>query len=312
MLQYRPGETISGAVEFSLTEPKSYECIKINFIGRAHVEWRPDGKTLYTDNEKYVDNSLLLWSPRQSSTGSIGPGSFSFRFQFVIPPHVPSSFNYHNPSTFFSYGRRAYVSYGLEAYAITEAFRFDHKTSAPIFIMRLMSISDGNRATPVRLVKRKEVGCLCCAAGNVEFVAKLPHTRFSVTNRDMIPLTVDVENNSARAIQMRARIMKKISLLVGGHRDVSWEIMAGIISEPIQPHSSYEWNPSNWIVPALMPTLLESRIVNVEYILEVAAVIPYALNLSGDISLMMGNLAFESSGNVEDRRLARSISDYVD
>ena len=106
--------------------------------------------------------------------------------------------------------------------------------------------------------------------------------------------------------------MQQMSLFIRGHEDISREIMAEITSEAIQPRSSYVWNPTNWIVPALMPTFLGSRIVNVEYILEVAAVIPYALNLSGDISLMMGNLAFESSGNVEDRRLARSISDYVD
>ena len=310
VLQYRPGETISGAVEFSLTEPKSYECIKINFIGRAHVEWRPDGKTLYTDNEKYVDNSLLLWSPRQSSTGSIGPGPFSFRFQFVIPPHVPSSFHYHNPnrSICFDNGRQAYISYNLEARAVTGAFRSDHKVSAPILIMRLTSISGGNWATPVRLVKRKQVGCLCCAAGIVEFVAKLPHTGFCVTNRDVIPLVVDVENHSTRAIQMRARIMKQMSLFIRSQKDVSREIMAEITSEAVQPRSSYVWNPTNWIVPALTPTFLGSRILNVEYILEVAAVIPNALNLRGDISIFMGNLPFENS---EDQGLARSSSGYV-
>ena len=305
---YRPGETISGAVEFSLTEPKSYECIKINFFGSAHVEWK-SGKTRYVGNEKYVDNSLLLWSPRQSSTGSIGPGSFSFRFQFVIPPHVPSSFNYHNPSI-FSNGQ-AYVSYNLEARAVTGAFRFDHKASAPIFIMRLTSISGGNRATPVRLVKQKQVGCLCCAAGNVEFVAKLPRTGFCVTNRDVIPLVVDVENNSTRPIQMRARITKKISLFVRGHEDVSREIVAEITSEAVQPRSSYVWNPTNWVVPALTPTLLGSRIVYVEYILEVAAVIPNALNLSCNISLLMGNLPFESSGNLEDALLGALVMAMV-
>ena len=306
---YRPGETISGAVKISLTEPKSYECIKINFFGHAHVEWLAHGgKTHYIDDETYVDKSLRLWPP-QNSTRSIGPGSFSLHFQFVIPPRVPSSFNNHNR---FNNGRQAYVSYSLEACTVTGAFRFDHRTSVPIFIMRLTSISDGNQAMPVRLVKRKEVGCLCCAAGNVQFVAKLPHTGFCVTNHDVIPLVVDAENNSTRAIQMRARIKKKISLLFRGHRDVTWEIMAEITSEPIQPRSSYVWNRADWIVPALTPTLLRSRIINVEYILEVTAVIPYAFNLSGDISLMMGNMAFESSGNVEDRRIARSVSDYVD
>jgi hypothetical protein len=247
---YRPGETVSGAVEFTLTEPKSYDCVKVTFFGSAHVEWR-DGKTSYIGNEKCVDDSLLLWSPQQSSTGSIGPGSFSFRFQFVIPPHVPSSFR----------DCQGYVSYKLEARAVTGAFRFDHKASAPIFIMRLISISGGNWATPIRQVKRKQVGCLCCAAGNVESVAKLPRTGFCVTNRDVIPLTVDVENDSTRVIQMRARIVQQVSLFVREHKDVSRETMAEITSEPIQPRSSYMWNRTNWIVPALTPTLEPSPLL---------------------------------------------------
>jgi hypothetical protein len=306
---YRPGETVSGAVEFTLTEPKSYDCVKVNFFGSAHVQWKV-GKSSYIGNEKYVDNSLLLWSPQQSSTGSIGPGSFSFRFQFVIPPHVPSSFNYANPSIFRD--GQGYVSYKLEARAVTGAFRFDHKASAPIYIMRLTSISGGNRATPVRQVKRKQVGCLCCAAGNVEFVAKLPRTGFCVTNRDVIPLTVDVENNSTRVIQMRARIMMCVSLFVRDHKDVSREIMAEITSEPIQPCSSYVWNPTNWIVPALTPTLLGSRMIHADYTLEVSAVIPNAINLSCDIPLLMGNLPFTSSGpNLEDALLGAIVMAMV-
>ena len=177
--------------------------------------------------------------------------------------------------------------------------------------MRLTSISDGNRATPIRQVKRKQVGCLCCAAGNVEFVAKLPRTGFCVTNRDVIPLTVDIENNSTRVIQMRARIMKRVSLFVRDREDVSKEVVAEITSEPIQPRSSYVWNLTNWIVPALMPTLLGSRIIHADYILEVAAVIPNAINLSCDISLLMGNLPYESSENLERALLGAIVTAMV-
>ena len=306
---YRPGKTISGAVEFTLTEPKRYDCIKVNFFGSAHVQWK-SGKTRFIGNEKYVDQSLLLWSPQQSSTGLLGPGSFSFRFQFVIPSHVPSSFNYQNPSIFSN--SHAHVSYNLKARAVTGTFRFDHKASVPIFIMRLTSISCGNQTKPIRQVKRKQVGCLCYAAGNVEFVAKLPRTGFCVTNGDVIPLTVDVENNCTRNIQMRARIMKCVSMFVRGNENRSKEVMAEITSEPIQPRSSYVWNPTNWIVPALMPTLLGSRIIHADYVLEVAAVIPYAINLSCDISLLMGNLPYNSNaGNLERALLGAIVTAMV-
>ena len=52
------------------------------------------------------------------------------------------------------------------------------------------------------------------AAGDVEFVAKLPRTGYCITNDDVIPLTVDVQNNSTRAIKMKARIFKRVSMFV--------------------------------------------------------------------------------------------------
>ena len=144
---YYPGETISGAVEFTLTKPKYYDCIRVEFLGKANVQWSR-GKTRYIGNEKYVQDSILLWSPQQSG-GSIGPGSFSFRFQFVIPSHVPSSFAYVNTSIFDN--GSAYIAYIVEGRAVTGAFRFDHKASAEIFIMRLMSIN-GQQMAPVQQV----------------------------------------------------------------------------------------------------------------------------------------------------------------
>ena len=306
---YLPGSTISGAVEFTLTEPKRYDCIKVDFLGGGYVQWG-ESRTRYTGNEKYVDSSLLLWSPRQSSSGSIGPGSYSFRFQFVIPPHVPSSF--HCQSYSLTNGRGlAYISYMIEAHAVTGALRFDYKASLPIIISRLTSINEGNWAKPVRLVKQKQVGCLCCVAGDVEFVAKLPRTGYCVTNNDVIPLTVDVQNNSTRVIKMKAKITKWVSMFVRGNENVICETVAEISSESIQPHTSYVWNPANWIIPAVSTTLLGSKIMQVNYILEVSAIIPRSTNLSCDISLLMGNLPYESSGNLEHALLSAIVTAMV-
>ena len=286
---YHPGETISGAVEFTLTEPKHYNCIKVAFLGSGHVEWYI-WKEAHIGNEKYVENSLLLWSPQQNSFGSIGPGSYSFQFQFVIPSHVPSSFDFQSPNTLDA--AKAYISYEIEASVITGAMQFNHKVSVPIVITPLVNI--GIRSTPVQHVKRKQVGYLFCASGDVEFVAKLPRTGYCVTNGDVIPLAVNVQNNSTRMIKMKARIFRQVSMFARGHKRVSRKSVAEISSEPIQPGIPYIWNPTNWIVPALTPTLQGSRIIHVNYILEVSAVIPKAFNLSCDISLLMGNLPFDN------------------
>ena len=307
MQVYRPGETISGAVEFTLTEPKRYDCIKIDFLGGAHVKWS-EGKTHFVGNDKYAQSSLLLWSPQQSNGGSIGPGSFSLPFQFVIPSHVPSSFG--NPGIAI-FGEIAYIFYKLEARAVTGAMRLNHKASAPITVSRPTSISGTNEVKPVREVERKQVGCLCCAAGDVEFVAKLPRTGFCVTNGDVIPLTVDVQNNCTRVIQMRARIFRRVTMIVRGHENSSRTDMAEISSQPIQAGASYVWNPTNWIVPELSPTLHGCRLLRVEYVLEVCAVIPNAVNLRCHIPIVLGNLPFSAAENFENFLLDSLVASLI-
>ena len=247
----------------------------------------------HSGTEKYVKESLQLWSPQQSSCGSIGPGSFSFRFQFVVPSHVPSSF--------YDEYTGAYISYEIEAHAVNRLFLNACKDSATVYILRLASISEANLTTPISVTKRKQVGCLCCAAGNVEFVAKLPRTGYCVTNRDTIPLMVNVQNNSTRVIELRAKIIQKISMFALLDTKVCRKNVAEIYSELIQPGYSYEWNPANWCVSRLSPTILNNgcSIIRVEYILEVSAVIPNALNLRCKIPLFMGTLPYTGSEGLE-------------
>ena len=292
---YHPGEMINGAIEFTLTESKRYNGIKVVFLGSAHVKWS-SGKTFYVGNEKYVQSSITLWSPRESSNGLIGPGSFSFPFQFIIPPHVPSSFG--TPG--ISICDTGYISYKIEGRVYAGAMRFDPRASVPIPITRLTGISGANQVAPVREVKRKQVGCLCCAAGDVEFVAKLPRTGYCITNGDVIPLTVDVQNNSTRAIKMKVIIFQRVSMFVRGYENISRKKIAEISSEPILPGDSYVWSPTNWNVPAVSPTILACRILRVDYILEVSAVIPNAIDLRCDIPLLLGNVPYgRSSEDVE-------------
>lgn len=293
---YYPGETVSGTVEFTLTEPKRYNSIKVDFLGGAKVRWSGWSRSII-GQEKYIKESMQLWNPEQSHCGTIGPGFFSFQFQFAIPSHVPSSFEFQ--------GRRnasANISYKIEARAVsTGALQFDRKTSSEILIAQLISINGANQAAPVRQVKQKQVGCLriCCAAGNVEFVAKLPHTGYCVTNQDVIPLMVDVQNNSTRVISMKASILQQVELSVRNHHLVSYKSMSKISSDVVRPGATYIWNPTDWIVPPeIQPSLLGCRIIQADYFLMVSAVISHAVNLNCCIPLLLGNLPFD---NIEDQ-----------
>ena len=221
---------------------------------------------------------------------------------------MPSSFG--TPSIAI-FGETGYIFYKIEARVFTGAMRFDHKASAPIFITRLTSIRGGNHTVPIREVKQKQVGCLCCAAGDVEFVTKLPRTGYSVRNGDIIPLAVDVQNNSTRVIKMKAMIFQKVSMFVRGYENVSRKRVAEISSEPILPGNSYVWNPTNWTVPEVPPTLVGCRLLRVDYILEVSAVIPNALDLRCNISLLLGNVSSVSSEDLEHAWLGAMVAAMI-
>ena len=60
---------------------------------------------------------------------------------------------------------------------------------------------------------------LCCWRCGI--CAKLPRTGYCVTNGDIIPLSVNVQNNNTRTIKMKARIFRQVLLFSQGHKHVS-------------------------------------------------------------------------------------------
>ena len=300
---------ISGAVTFTLTAPRRFECIKVDFLGKAHARWTmvsvyrdeyhqvTRAPVCFVGDQAYVQQSLLLWTPQQSKDGTIGPGSFSFQFRFVVPFHVPSSFLYENmPASSSS----ASISYEVEGRAVTGRSYVDYEDSIKVYITNPANrISDASWITPVSLVKRKQVGFLCCAAGDIEFVAKLPRTGYDVTNDDVLSLAVDVQNNSTRVIEMKAEILQRVTMFAQDEfqtrlfrENRCCKTLAEAYSQPIQPGNSYKWNAINWTIPRLPPTLLGCRVVCVEYVLLVSAIIPNARNMICNIPLFMGKLPY--------------------
>ena len=214
---------------------------------------------------------IILWRPQQNEP--IGPGSFSFRFQFIIPCHVPSTFSHTNTGLFED--AQGGISYELEGVGVTGPFRFDDKTAAEIVIQRETSFRRETQA-PVRQVEREQIGCLCCYAGNVEFIAKVPRTGYCVA--DKIPLTVDIENGSTKAIKMEAEIVQKIAFFVYSHDHTSIDTVASVSSDPISPGDTITWSPDNLVVPAVPPTLEGCRLINVEHELLVVAILVDSLD----------------------------------
>ena len=210
---------------------------------------------------------------------------------------MPSSFLFENvPASNSS----ASISYEVEGRAVTGRSYVDYEDSIKVYVTNPANrISDARWITPVSLVKRKQVGFLCCAAGDIEFIAKLPRTGYDVTNDDVLSLAVDVQNNSTRVIDMKAEILQTVTMYAQDEfqtrpfrENRCCKTLAEAYSQPIQPGNSYKWNAINWTIPRLPPTLVGCRVVCVEYVLLVSAIIPNATKMICNIPLFMGKLPY--------------------
>ena len=286
---------VSGSVELNLTEAKSYKYIQVRLYGHAHVHWTERHTTgtgnnrrtetiSYTSNEIYVDQIAPLWSSEQAPHGKIGPGLYQFQFQFMIPTNCPSSFQ----------GSVGYIRYHILGRIGTGLFRFDRRINAPIQVCQVVDVNQPQVLSPVRQVQHKQVGCLCCASGNIEFTVELPRTGFCI-NGGRIPLSVMVENGCGRSITIRAEISKLITYYARGHRRFDRSTIALVGSQAVLPHSTDTWNPENFIVPMVEPTLSTAGIINIEYALKVWAIVPYAINPSVKIPILLGNVPYQGS-----------------
>ena len=286
---------MTGSVELTLAEAKSYKYVQVRLYGHAHVHWTETRTTgtgenqrtetiNYTANEVYVEQTAVLWNSAQTPHGKIGPGSYRFPFQFTIPPNCPSSFH----------GSVGYIQYLVLGRIGTGLFKFDRRINVPIQVCQIVDINQPQLLAPIRQSQHKQVGCLCCASGNIEFTIQLPRSGFCI-NGDRVPLSVAVENGSGRTITMRAEIAKVVTFYARGNRRVNRSTIALVGSEAILPHSSDTWNPENFVVPLVEPSVTTSRIINVLYTLKVWAVVPYAIDPSINIPVLLGNVPYQGT-----------------
>ena len=293
-------------MELNLTEAKSYKYIQVRLYGHAHVHWTESRTTgtgenrrtetiSYTANETYVEQTAVLWNSEQTPHGKIGPGSYRFPFQFTIPPHCPSSFH----------GSVGFIRYHVLGRIGTGLFKFDRRINVPIQVCQVIDINQPQLLAQVRQSQHKQVGCLCCVSGNIEFTVTLPRTGFCI-NVDRVLLSVAVENGTGRNITIRAEILKLVTFYARGHRRFNQYTVSVVNSGAILPHSSDTWNPESLIVPLVEPSVTTSRIINVQYTLKVSAVIPHAINSSVMIPILLGNVPYR--GSFETAVAAPSIS----
>ena len=272
-----PDSEVSGILVVQVDEPKSYDKIQVTLVGQAHVSWSETSAS--GENELYINLSTTVWTKEQVSTQELHSGEHSFPFQFQLQDRLPPSFH----------GSSGWIRYYVEGRIGTGKMKFDHTVTASITVVEVVDINVSQFQTPLRAEKQKTLCCLLCASAPITLNVELPHHGFCYG--DILPLKVTLENGSSRWLRLRAQLLQVIVYTAKGKHRHLQKVVASITSGRLEPRTTSTWNPDELLVPGhIEPTLRSCGIISIEYILKVSAIVPTGLNLTADITVIIGNI----------------------
>ena len=105
--------------------------------------------------------------------------------------------------------------------------------------------------------------------------ARIPRSGFCIVY-DAIPIEVAVENGSGRSIRIQVSLKKTVTFKACGHYNFDTLNVLNVTSEAIPGHTTTVFSPPPIAIPETQPTLANSDIISVDYVLQVICLIHLA------------------------------------
>lgn len=187
---YQPGETIFGALLLNTDKELTLRGVRVELHGLGHVRIR-SGKVTYERKETYLALQAILLGrgPFQGGENlTLQPGNYSFPFQFPLPPRsLPTSFE----------GVYGSIRYWIHAVA-DRPWRADLKFDSPLFIVERVQIRDPALLQPSLKHKDRNLGLVCCPAGQLFARARIDRSAYCPGEKVLI--TGHVSNQSSKQV----------------------------------------------------------------------------------------------------------------
>ena len=299
---FYPGQLISGSVQITLSEARSYKYIAVTLKGKGKVQWTEEVRRTvqegeetkfvtetveYDEKEKYADEMVVVWGDKEShQEASLGPGTFDFPFQVTVPQHCPPTFE-------TDIGK---IKYKLTAVASREGK--DDKAKTSLGMGGLVDLNaKPDLSLPVEKSTVKEITTCCCfSAGETEINFKMPRTGFCVV-KDSIPVTVNCKNGSSKVITVRVELVQKIVYSADGKHKTD-TVTVGDFTHEIQP-SQTDTKSSKVDLPATVVLGFFSKIIKVSHCVKLW--LDHSWNLGGifddppiSVPVVIGNVVIDA------------------
>lgn len=298
-LHHSPGSIIPGKLMVRVNKPKKYSSIVVTFWGGARVCWTEssgygENRTGWTctNTETYVHLQAVVWKAENSPTGDLPSGTYHFPFSFHLPRTALASYE----------GTYGELAYEVEAKILQSGLITNSQKSKHTIIARLI-VEDKTpgvnllrlHSKPVSVEMSRRLTFFCANSGSISATVNLPHTCFSPG--EAIPISVDINNQSARQIRISSALHRReVFISSTGRRNMQFSTVTRTLSSRLRTRGIFSFDNTNLRVPTQTHVTMRScSCIKVEYSLEVTIRIPWNVDMKMTKNVAIANPLHPSS-----------------
>ncbi|XP_074384741.1 arrestin domain-containing protein 2 isoform X2 [Zonotrichia albicollis] len=284
------GERLHGRVQLELSGALRVRALEVCARGLATVHWLESHSIglniVYRD---YTACQTFLYRRQQlihdnGEATVLQAGKHEFPFTFQLPETLATSFE----------GKHGSVRYWVKA-KLHRPWSTVKKAKKEFTVIEPIDINTPALLAPQAGAKEKLARAWYCNRGQVSVTAKID--RKGYTPGEVIPIFAEIDNCTSRAVVPKAAIIQTQTFIARGTKKQKKSVVTSITGDPIPAGKREVWHGRALKIPPVGPSILQCRIIQVEYSLKVCVDIPGTSKLLLELPLVIGTIPLHPFGS---------------
>ncbi|KAM4883956.1 arrestin domain-containing protein 2 isoform 2-T2 [Sylvia borin] len=284
------GQLLHGWVHLELRRALRVRALEVCARGMATVHWlesRSIGLNVvyrdYTACQTFLYRRCQL-IPDNGEATVLQAGRHEFPFTFQLPETLATSFE----------GKHGSVRYWVKA-KLHRPWSTVKKAKKEFTVIEPIDINTPALLAPQAGAKEKLARAWYCNRGQVSVTAKID--RKGYTPGEVIPIFAEIDNCTSRAVVPKAAIIQTQTFIARGTKKQKKSVVTSITGDPIPAGKREVWHGRALKIPPVGPSILQCRIIQVEYSLKVCVDIPGTSKLLLELPLVIGTIPLHPFGS---------------
>ncbi|XP_041914146.1 arrestin domain-containing protein 2 isoform X2 [Alosa sapidissima] len=288
---YTSGEMVTGQVVLELNRDIKVRSMRVLGRGVATAHWLENRSvgmnTVYND----YTSKLTYFRKRQHLIRDNGEltilpaGKHEFPFSFQLPEEtLVTSFE----------GKHGSIRYWVKV-KLHRPWCTVRKIKKEFTVIEPIDINTPTLLAPQAGTKDKNARVWYRNFGQVSVTAKID--RKGYTPGEVIPVFAEFDNATSRSIVPKAYITQTQTFIARGTMKQKRAVVATLCGDPVGARRRETWHGRAIKIPPVGPSILQCRIIKVEYTLKVCVDVPGTSKLFLELPLVMGTIPLHPFGS---------------